>query len=85
MLCNYCIRELLILARTGFTFGLPSKTECDILPLSWLTGQSGVHRTLHCALSGAPAARARSPSPVRCTVVHRTATVCCPVCTGQAL
>jgi hypothetical protein len=24
-------------------------------PLSELTGQSGVHRTLHCALSGAPA------------------------------
>jgi hypothetical protein len=30
MLCNCCVRELLILARTRFAFGLPSKTECDI-------------------------------------------------------
>jgi hypothetical protein len=29
MLCNCCIRELLILARTWFAFGLPSKTGCD--------------------------------------------------------
>ena len=29
MLCNRCVRELLILARTWFTFGLPSKTGCD--------------------------------------------------------
>jgi hypothetical protein len=28
-LCNRCVRELLILARTWFTFGLPSKTGCD--------------------------------------------------------
>jgi hypothetical protein len=31
MLCNYCVRELLILARTWFAFGLPSKTGCDTL------------------------------------------------------
>jgi hypothetical protein len=31
MLCNYCVRELLILARTWFAFGLPSKTGCDSL------------------------------------------------------
>jgi hypothetical protein len=30
MLCNCCVRELLILARTWFAFGLPSKTRCDI-------------------------------------------------------
>jgi hypothetical protein len=30
MLCNCCVRELLILARTWFTFGLPSKNGCDI-------------------------------------------------------
>jgi hypothetical protein len=30
MLCNCCVRELLILARTCFAFGLPSKTGCDI-------------------------------------------------------
>jgi hypothetical protein len=28
-LCNCCVRELLILARTWFAFGLPSKTRCD--------------------------------------------------------
>jgi hypothetical protein len=30
MLCNCCVCELLILARTWFAFGLPSKTGCDI-------------------------------------------------------
>jgi hypothetical protein len=29
-LCNRCVREFLILARTWLTFGLPSKTGCDI-------------------------------------------------------
>jgi hypothetical protein len=33
MLCNCCVRELLILARTWFTFGLPSKTGCDKSPV----------------------------------------------------
>jgi hypothetical protein len=28
---NCCVRELLILARTWFSFGLPSKTGCDKL------------------------------------------------------
>jgi hypothetical protein len=28
-LCNRCVCEFLILARTWFTFGLPSKTGCD--------------------------------------------------------
>jgi hypothetical protein len=31
MLCNCCVRELLILVRTWFAFGLPSKTGCDSL------------------------------------------------------
>jgi hypothetical protein len=31
MLCNCCVRELLILARTWFAFGLPSKTGCDTI------------------------------------------------------
>jgi hypothetical protein len=35
MLCNYCVRELLILARTCFAFGLPSKTGCDIFLVDW--------------------------------------------------
>jgi hypothetical protein len=30
MLCNCSVREMLILARTWFAFGLPSKTGCDI-------------------------------------------------------
>jgi hypothetical protein len=29
MLCNWCVRELMILARTWFAFDLPSKTGCD--------------------------------------------------------
>jgi transposase InsO family protein len=33
MLCNCCVRELLILARTLFAFGLPSKTGCDNVEL----------------------------------------------------
>jgi hypothetical protein len=28
-LCNCRVREFLILARTGFAFGLPSKTGCN--------------------------------------------------------
>jgi hypothetical protein len=28
-LCNHCVREFLILARTWITFDLPSKTGCD--------------------------------------------------------
>jgi hypothetical protein len=34
MLCNCCVRELLILARTWFAFGLPSKTGCDSVAMS---------------------------------------------------
>jgi hypothetical protein len=29
-LCNHCVREFLILARTWLTYGLPSKTGCDM-------------------------------------------------------
>jgi hypothetical protein len=35
ILCNCCVRELLILARTWFAFGLPSKTvkgKCALGP-----------------------------------------------------
>jgi hypothetical protein len=31
-LCNHCVCEFLILARTWFAFGLPFKTECDRRP-----------------------------------------------------
>jgi hypothetical protein len=37
-LCNCCLHELLILARTWFTFGLPSKTGCDTCLHRQLTG-----------------------------------------------
>jgi hypothetical protein len=40
MLCNCCVRELLILARTWFAFGLPSKTGCDMQ--QWMEGRGGV-------------------------------------------
>src|SRR5687767_14289832 len=33
-LCNRCVREFLILARTWFAFGLPSKTGCDSILLA---------------------------------------------------
>jgi hypothetical protein len=33
-LCNRCVCEFLILARTWFAFGLPSKTGCDRKPMS---------------------------------------------------
>jgi hypothetical protein len=33
-LCNRCVREFVILARTWFAFGLPSKTGCDNNPPS---------------------------------------------------
>jgi hypothetical protein len=36
-LCNRCVREFLILARTWFTFGLPSKPG---VPSSWTTCSS---------------------------------------------
>jgi hypothetical protein len=29
-LCNHFVREFLILARTWFASGLPTKTECDV-------------------------------------------------------
>jgi hypothetical protein len=35
-LCNRCVREFMILARTWFVFGLPTKTRCDKLPLPYL-------------------------------------------------
>jgi hypothetical protein len=41
MLCNCCVRELLILAHTWFAFGLPSKTGCD-------RTLSGAHQTVRC-------------------------------------
>jgi hypothetical protein len=40
MLCNCCVRELLILARTWFAFGLSSKTGCDKWAGRALTGEA---------------------------------------------
>jgi hypothetical protein len=54
-LCNCFVRELLILARTWFAFGFPSKTGCDTRSLSF-SGEADlgssdplVHRTLSSA------------------------------------
>jgi hypothetical protein len=33
-LCNHCVRELLILARTWFAFGLPSKPGVTVTPVT---------------------------------------------------
>jgi hypothetical protein len=33
-LCNRCVREFLILARTWFAFGFPSKIRCDTILIS---------------------------------------------------
>jgi hypothetical protein len=35
-LCNRRVHEFLILARTWFAFGLPSKTGCEMIPLKFL-------------------------------------------------
>jgi hypothetical protein len=35
-ICNRCGREFLILVRTWFAFGLPSKTGCDTWLAFWL-------------------------------------------------
>jgi hypothetical protein len=40
-LCNRCVREFLILARTWFAFGLPSKTGCDSFGEQSCEKQSG--------------------------------------------
>jgi hypothetical protein len=48
MLCNCCVRELLILARTWFAFGLPSKTGCDRgAAVVWRTGHYPVRQPHH--------------------------------------
>jgi hypothetical protein len=39
-LCNRCVRELLILARTWFAFGLPSKS--GVTPLH-ISDELGIH------------------------------------------
>jgi hypothetical protein len=41
-LYNRCVREFLILARTWFAFGLPSKTGCDNLGEA-LRAQNGLN------------------------------------------
>jgi hypothetical protein len=58
MLCNCCVRELLILARTWFAFGLPSKTGCDRF------GPPRTHVAV-CFPSGAGPARSVCSPPCR--------------------
>jgi hypothetical protein len=52
--------------------------KIQIFPLSGLTGQAGVHRTLHCAMSGAPAA-ARYNSTLLCVVRWFTGQLLCAI------
>jgi hypothetical protein len=53
MLCNCCVRELLILARTWFAFGLPSKTGCDsttateVAPLEATSAEAATAEDIH--------------------------------------
>jgi hypothetical protein len=77
MLCNCCVRELLILARTWFAFGLPSKTECD----TWArqrsaggTGLSDAPTAMNLQRSDAPEKEGdRAPDSYSdCPVAHRT-------------
>jgi hypothetical protein len=49
------------------------------------TSSVWAHRTLHCAMSGAPAAHAQIPFCAALFGGHRTTTVRCLVCTGHAL
>jgi hypothetical protein len=48
-LCNRRVREFLILARTWFTFGLPSETGCDTR--RELTGEKAAGRVAVAAAS----------------------------------
>jgi hypothetical protein len=52
-LCNRRVREFLILARTWFAFGLPSKTGCD-------SRQMGDQATSVAAVSTQPLSSSRS-------------------------
>jgi hypothetical protein len=49
MLCNCCVRELLILARTWFAFGLTSKTGCD-KNLQWMVRDDELTRRIYVEL-----------------------------------
>jgi hypothetical protein len=44
-LCNRCVREFLILARTWFAFVLPSKTRCDISGIKALLTVGPLNKT----------------------------------------
>jgi hypothetical protein len=43
-LCNCCACGFLILARTWFAFGLPSKTGCDTGKLDTAPGEHSINR-----------------------------------------
>jgi hypothetical protein len=63
MLCNCCVRELLILARTWFAFGLPSKTGCDTPPLADLTRKQRRLRRSDCCATRQGEADSRQVRP----------------------
>jgi hypothetical protein len=75
MLCNCCVRELLILTRTWFAFGLPSKTGCDT-PLGdfctdSLLKKTSILRTC-CASPAAPLGDLCTDSLLKKTSILRT-------------
>jgi hypothetical protein len=43
-LCNRCVRGFLILARTWFTFSMPSKIRCDTGKLDTASGEHSINR-----------------------------------------
>jgi hypothetical protein len=47
-LCNRCVREFLIMTRTWFTLGLPSRTGCDIPGLGLTDKDVGLLRGMDC-------------------------------------
>jgi hypothetical protein len=64
-LCNRCVHEFLILARTWFAFGFPSKTRCDIAPTSDSTKRPGQGPMCLCFCPNALSASDRSDDQVQ--------------------
>jgi hypothetical protein len=69
-LCNRCVREFLILARTWFAFGLPSKTGCESTqtPQLWVSQAQLRYNSLDCPVHHAEQRLLRQRSSVKATV-----------------
>jgi hypothetical protein len=63
-LCNRCVREFLILARTWFAFGLPSETGCDIHQiLHWIGYSKRLHINTRRAITHQACVGAKAKTP----------------------